>query len=267
MALSPDDVLNKTFTTTQFRRGYDEREVDDFLDDIVVEMRRAAKDVEELRGQLDDCREGRGLEPLPAAAPAGSGELDAEVASLRDRNAELEGKVKELQGRLAESEESFAAFRAQVDTDRASWDEERSTWDNERAASAQGQAEFEQAGANHEEELAVLRERAAEAERDAQARVEAAEARAAEAIAAGDWSKKALEAYPRRWHREHGRGIKAMATVRRSVLKFTDERFDRLVAVAAGLPVEEMSAFDIILRVLRHDPGLLLAAREFIIPT
>ncbi len=90
---------------------------------------------------------------------------------------------------------------------------------------------------------------------------------AAEAIAAGDWSKKRLEAYPRRWHREHGRGIKAMATVRRSVLKFTDERFDRLVAVAAGLPVEEMSAFDIILRVLRHDPGLLLAAREFIIPT
>ena len=31
MALSPEDVLNKTFTTTQFRRGYDEREVDDFL--------------------------------------------------------------------------------------------------------------------------------------------------------------------------------------------------------------------------------------------
>ena len=27
MALSPEDVLNKTFTTTQFRRGYDEREV------------------------------------------------------------------------------------------------------------------------------------------------------------------------------------------------------------------------------------------------
>ena len=30
MALTPD-VLNKTFGTTQFRRGYDEREVDDFL--------------------------------------------------------------------------------------------------------------------------------------------------------------------------------------------------------------------------------------------
>ena len=40
MALSPEDVLNKTFTTTQFRRGYDEREVDDFLDEVVAEMRR-----------------------------------------------------------------------------------------------------------------------------------------------------------------------------------------------------------------------------------
>ena len=63
MALSPEDVLNKTFTTTQFRRGYDEREVDDFLDDIVVEMRRAAKEGDELRNQLNDCREGHGLEP------------------------------------------------------------------------------------------------------------------------------------------------------------------------------------------------------------
>ena len=25
MALTPEDVLNKTFTQTQFRRGYDER--------------------------------------------------------------------------------------------------------------------------------------------------------------------------------------------------------------------------------------------------
>ena len=39
MALTPEDVLNKTFTQTQFRRGYDEREVDDFLDDIVAALR------------------------------------------------------------------------------------------------------------------------------------------------------------------------------------------------------------------------------------
>jgi len=44
MTLTPEDVLNKNFTPTQFRRGYDEREVDDFLDEVVTEMRRIVKD-------------------------------------------------------------------------------------------------------------------------------------------------------------------------------------------------------------------------------
>jgi digeranylgeranylglycerophospholipid reductase len=86
---------------------------------------------------------------------------------------------------------------------------------------------------------------------------------AAEAIAAGDWSRRGLEEYPRQWHRDHGRGIKSMAGLRHSVLKFSDERFDRL---AAELPLAELSAPEIILRVLRHDPGLLLAARSLILP-
>lgn len=37
--LRGDDVLNTTFTQTQFRRGYEEREVDDFLDRAVVALR------------------------------------------------------------------------------------------------------------------------------------------------------------------------------------------------------------------------------------
>ena len=87
MALSPEDVLNKTFTTTQFRRGYDEREVDDFLDDIVAEMRRMTKTDEEVRKQLNDCRQGRGLEPVTAAMPAPAAvtpDRSAEIAKPRD---------------------------------------------------------------------------------------------------------------------------------------------------------------------------------------
>lgn len=38
--ITPEDVNNKRFETTQFRGGYDESEVDDFLDEIVVELRR-----------------------------------------------------------------------------------------------------------------------------------------------------------------------------------------------------------------------------------
>jgi len=37
--LSSRDVLNRNFTPTSFRRGYDEREVDDFLDEVVETLR------------------------------------------------------------------------------------------------------------------------------------------------------------------------------------------------------------------------------------
>ena len=40
MALTPEDVINKRFQPTKFREGYDQDEVDDFLDEIVVELRR-----------------------------------------------------------------------------------------------------------------------------------------------------------------------------------------------------------------------------------
>lgn len=37
--LRSEDVQNATFTQTQFRRGYDEREVDDFLDRATAALR------------------------------------------------------------------------------------------------------------------------------------------------------------------------------------------------------------------------------------
>ncbi|MGA1457875.1 MAG: DivIVA domain-containing protein, partial [Aquiluna sp.] len=40
MALSPEDILAKRFQVTKFREGYDQDEVDDYLDDIVVELRK-----------------------------------------------------------------------------------------------------------------------------------------------------------------------------------------------------------------------------------
>jgi DivIVA domain-containing protein len=49
MAFMPEDVLSKHFTATQFRRGYDEREVDEFLDEIVVELRRLNSNNNDLR--------------------------------------------------------------------------------------------------------------------------------------------------------------------------------------------------------------------------
>ena len=52
MALTPEDVVNKRFQPTKFREGYDQDEVDDFLDEVVVELRRLGQENDELRQRL-----------------------------------------------------------------------------------------------------------------------------------------------------------------------------------------------------------------------
>lgn len=52
MPLTPEDVVNKRFQPTKFREGYDQDEVDDFLDELVVEMRRLGSENEDLRQRL-----------------------------------------------------------------------------------------------------------------------------------------------------------------------------------------------------------------------
>ncbi|WBM80156.1 DivIVA domain-containing protein [Cryobacterium breve] len=66
MALTPEDVVNKRFQSTKFREGYDQDEVDDFLDEVVVELRRLTAENEELRagvsteaGSAPRCRSRR----------------------------------------------------------------------------------------------------------------------------------------------------------------------------------------------------------------
>lgn len=72
MALTPEDVVNKQFQQTKFREGYDQDEVDDFLDEVVVELRRLLQENTELKARLEgsDTGEARTAEPVAAAAPA-----------------------------------------------------------------------------------------------------------------------------------------------------------------------------------------------------
>ena len=52
MALTPEDIVNKRFQSTKFRDGYDQDEVDDFLDEVVVEMRRVMQENEDLKQEI-----------------------------------------------------------------------------------------------------------------------------------------------------------------------------------------------------------------------
>lgn len=90
MALTPEDVVNKRFQPTKFREGYDQDEVDDFLDEIVIELRRLNAENEDLRTQLAECVAGsksgtsagtksESSVPAPVSAAAKTGQVTAPV--------------------------------------------------------------------------------------------------------------------------------------------------------------------------------------------
>lgn len=68
MALTPDDVVTKQFQHVRFKEGFDPDEVDDFLDEIVVEWRKALAENEELKAKLAAYEAGGA--PAAAEAPA-----------------------------------------------------------------------------------------------------------------------------------------------------------------------------------------------------
>ena len=109
MALTPEDVVKKEFSKPKGfgRNGYDEIQVDDFLDEIVVELRRLNAENDELTDKLDDCRKGKGVADsdttmvankgatVPALTPVNAGSSAADKAEIDRLKAELEAARKE----------------------------------------------------------------------------------------------------------------------------------------------------------------------------
>ncbi|GIH23178.1 hypothetical protein Aph01nite_14880 [Acrocarpospora phusangensis] len=69
MPLTPADVRNKQFSTTRLRPGYDEEEVDAFLDEVEAELDRLIQENEELRAKLAECLRGK----VPGGMAGGMG--------------------------------------------------------------------------------------------------------------------------------------------------------------------------------------------------
>lgn len=113
MALTPEDVVNKRFQPTKFREGYDQDEVDDFLDEVVVELRRLTQESDELKQRLVAAdsriaelqRSGGSAPAAPvAAAPAAD---NGEVQRLQQEN-------DDLKQRLAAAQRETEAARQQA---------------------------------------------------------------------------------------------------------------------------------------------------------
>src|SRR5215469_10125272 len=73
MPLTPADVRNKQFSTTRLRPGYDEEEVDAFLDEVEAELDRLIQENEELRAKLAEALRGG---KVPALVPHAEGPVD-----------------------------------------------------------------------------------------------------------------------------------------------------------------------------------------------
>ena len=88
--LTADDVLNKKFQPTKFREGYDQDEVDDFLDEVVNTLSSLGNENEELKAklaaaerriaELSSGEQPQQAAPAPAPTPAPEPEPEPEPA-------------------------------------------------------------------------------------------------------------------------------------------------------------------------------------------
>ncbi|WP_136192226.1 MULTISPECIES: DivIVA domain-containing protein [Actinomyces] len=71
--LTADDVLNKKFQATKFREGYEQDEVDEFLDEVVEAMRQLEAENADLKAKLEAANArvaelGEGAQAAPVVA-------------------------------------------------------------------------------------------------------------------------------------------------------------------------------------------------------
>jgi len=128
MPLTPAEVHNVAFKKPPIgKRGYDEEEVDAFLDIVEVELSRLIEENNDLRSRLSSGQ------PAAAQPAAAAGADPAELAAARDENGRLQGRITELertinqskngaqqqvvqlQQQLAQSERSLAESRKQLE--------------------------------------------------------------------------------------------------------------------------------------------------------
>ena len=78
MAVTPEDVRNKQFTTVRFKEGYDLDEVDNFLDEIEESLAAVTREAEDLRATVKG--------EVPES-------IREEIRSLGDENARLKSEL------------------------------------------------------------------------------------------------------------------------------------------------------------------------------
>ena len=121
MAMTPEDVSNKRFTTVRLREGYDMTEVDQFLDEVEAELGRRTAEHSELRAKLEAAQAG----PATGAAEGSAVSHEqvqvtttAEASAAATRLLELAGRNADelVLGAREEAERILSEARAAADS-------------------------------------------------------------------------------------------------------------------------------------------------------
>ena len=104
MALTPEDVRNKQFTTVRFKEGYDLDEVDNFLDEIEESLSAITREAEDLRATAKG--------DVPES-------IREEIRSLNDENARLKIELGQAAKALEDSDSRVAVSEDSAASDEA----------------------------------------------------------------------------------------------------------------------------------------------------
>lgn len=154
MPLTPAEVHNVAFKKPPIgKRGYDEEEVDAFLDIVEVELSRLIEENNDLRS-----RSGGGAAAAPvAAAPEGvnavkAGVDPAELAAAHEENSRLNGRIGELEKALNQGKDGAAqqvvALQQQLRQTEGQLNENRAALQQAQARVAEANQAAQAAAAN-----------------------------------------------------------------------------------------------------------------------
>ena len=141
MPLTPAEVHNVAFKKPPIgKRGYDEEEVDAFLDIVEVELSRLIEENNDLRARMSSGQ--------PAPSGGGGGADPAELAAAREENGRLQNRIAELERTLTQGkngaqqqvvqlQQQVAALEQQLAENRKQLEQaQQNLMDAQRAAAA-----------------------------------------------------------------------------------------------------------------------------------
>lgn len=101
MPLLPEHVVRKSFSYAGLKRGYDQKQVDAFLDEVVIELRRLHGRVDELEAErMRAASTSLGDETQPPEAQVTRARV--QLDEIRAERADLVREIGQLQARYDE---------------------------------------------------------------------------------------------------------------------------------------------------------------------